>query len=330
MFSLFRGSLGKPQVRLDRKWIENFLFGRYQRVVIKGISSSPLAVTSGVPQGSVLGPSLFLVYVNDMGDSLQHSSISLFADDALIYRPINNNSDTSFFQQDLLALEKWADDWNMVFNVNKCQVVLFDRGGKISSNSVSYTLYGVPLEVVESFRYLGVHVSNDFSWDMHINSITSAAYRRLGMIKRVLYGAPRNVKKIAYMALCRPVMEFASEVWDPYLVRQQTQLENIQRRAVRFIAGLRGVESVTEAREKLGLELLGERRKSARMVLLIKIIANNGHQSLVAAFDDIISSSHSHDTSSATINNPRALTTNNAFYHNSFLPRTYRNIRGNL
>ena len=79
-------------------------------------------------------------------------------------------------------------------------------------------------------------------------------------------------------------MEFACEVWDPYLVRHETQLENIQRRAVRFIANLRGVESVTVAREKLGLALLSDRRKSARIALLLKILSSNTHQSLMDQF----------------------------------------------
>ena len=100
-----------------------------------------------------------------------------------------------------------------------------------------YTLYGV-----DFFKYLGVFVSSNFRCDIHIDDITSRAYQRLGMIKRVLNKAPLKVKKVAYLTLCRPLMEFACEVWDPYLVKHETQLENIQRRAVRFIANLRGVE----------------------------------------------------------------------------------------
>ena len=88
------------------EWISNFLSNRYQMVVINGDSTSPLAVTSGVPQSSVLGPSLFLVYVNDIGSSLRHSSIGLFADDALLYCLIQNTGDMVSFQWNLSSLEQ--------------------------------------------------------------------------------------------------------------------------------------------------------------------------------------------------------------------------------
>ena len=97
-------------------------------VVVNGASSSPLAVTSGVPQGSFPGPSLCLVYVNDIGSSPRHSSIRLFADDALLYSPIQNTGDMVSFQRDLSSLEQWANEWCLTFNVKKCQMVLF-RGG---------------------------------------------------------------------------------------------------------------------------------------------------------------------------------------------------------
>ena len=140
-----------------------------------------------------------------------------------------------------------------------------------------------------------------------------------------------KVKKVAYLTLCRPIiMEFACEVWDPYLVRHETQLENIQRRAVRFIANLRGVESVTVAREKFGLALLSDRRKSARIALLLKILSSNIHQSLMDQFDAVVSNTHSHNTRSVAHNDPRALAASNTFYHNSFLPRTSRELRGDF
>ena len=121
-------------------------------VVINGDSSIPLAVTFGVPQGSVLGPSLFLVYVNDIGSSLMHLSISLFADDALLYCPIQNTGDIVSFQRDLSSLEQWANEWCMTLNVHKCQMVLFEGRFVVVKAAVAYTLYGVPLVVVDSFK----------------------------------------------------------------------------------------------------------------------------------------------------------------------------------
>ena len=118
-------------------------------------------------------------------------------------------------------------------------------------------------------------------------------------------------------------MEFTCEVWNTYLDRHETQLENVQRQAVRFRANLRGVESVTVARKKLRLALLSDRRKSARIVLLIKILSNDIHQSL-------ISNTHSPNTRSVAHNNPQAFAASNTLYHNSFLPRTFRELRGDF
>ena len=118
-----------------------------------------MAVTSGVPQGSVLGPSLFLVYVNDEDGSLRQTSIILFADDGLLYCLIQNAGDMVLCQRYLLSLEQWANKGCMTFNVKKCQVVLFEGRFFIDSASVVYTLYAIPLVVVDSFEYLGVCVS---------------------------------------------------------------------------------------------------------------------------------------------------------------------------
>ena len=97
-------------------WIKSFLTDRTQKVVLDGESSSEIPVQSGVPQGSVLGPVLFLIYINDMPECLQHSNIRLFADDAIVYREIKNNSDRLKIQEDITHLEKWESDWLMDFN----------------------------------------------------------------------------------------------------------------------------------------------------------------------------------------------------------------------
>ena len=123
----------------------------YQRVVIGGFSSNLLTVSSRVPQGIVLEPSGFLIYVNDIKDSLQYSSINLFADEALMYHSVRNSNDVSCFQKDLNFLAQWAKTWSMVFYVDKCQVAMFDHRGQGDCN-ITDTLYGTPTNFAESFR----------------------------------------------------------------------------------------------------------------------------------------------------------------------------------
>ena len=155
----------------------------------------------------------------------------------------------------------------------------------------TYFLNGKPLEQVSSFNFkyfLGINVSNNFDWDMHnIDSVTAKASQRLGMIKHALFDAPRKVKRVAYLTLCRPILEYASEVWDPYLIRQITSLEDIQRKGVRFISGIRGRQSVTEARVCLKLDLLETRRKTARMNLMMQILTNQKHDALIQCFQKL-------------------------------------------
>jgi len=312
-------------------WIQNFLTDRYQQVFIEGLGSSPLRVTSGVPQGSVLGPTLFLFYINDICLAIKHSTVRLFADDALLYTTINSVQDSRNFQADLFSLEEWAQCWKMIFNVDKCQIVDFNFS-TISKVPANYCLYSKTLNVVKSFKYLGVVITDNLQWDGHIEAITSTAFRTLGMLRRVLFNAPLKVKRVAYLTLCRPILEYACEVWDPFLVKHISQLERVQRQAARFIGGIRGVCSVTKALDELEIDALSIRRKSARIRLLHNILSNDVHSSLSQSFDQLTaqqSSLHDHNTRSTTNSAPLAFSCNTTQFYNSFIPRTSRDMRFN-
>ena len=123
------------------KWISSFLHGRSQRVVCNGCTSSSVSVTSGVPQGTVLGPLLFLIYINDLPKCVS-SHCALFADDCLLYRKIKNKEDHQILQHDLHNLELWANKWLMSFNVSKCEVLRISLRNALE---FSYILYNFPL-----------------------------------------------------------------------------------------------------------------------------------------------------------------------------------------
>ena len=115
-------------------WTESFLTGRTQKVSVNGVHSSPINVTSGVPQGSVLGPTLFLLYINDINNNV-NSTVRLFADDSLLYRPIWSQTDHEILQKDLEMLTSWANKWQMSFNVSKCKVL------SITKKPLSFYIY---------------------------------------------------------------------------------------------------------------------------------------------------------------------------------------------
>jgi hypothetical protein len=147
-------------------WIEAFLTDRVQQVVVAGQCSNTARVLSGVPQGTVLGPLLFLIHINDL-PSVVNSQVRLFADDCLLYRPIHSIEDQNALQEDLIALGEWADTWGMRFNTKKCQIITVSRGRHSSPHS--YTLKGQILENVQEIKYLGITVTSDLSWSPHVN-----------------------------------------------------------------------------------------------------------------------------------------------------------------
>ena len=171
-------------------------------------------VTSGVPQGSVLGPILLLPYINDINENIQ-SSIRLFADDSIIYRKINSNIDYQILQTDLIQLEKWSDKWQMQFNISNC--VHHPITNKTKPSSHQYSLFGHPLSKVASHAYLGVKLDSTLSWAKHITEITTTSSKVLGMVKRTLGLCKSEVKDTAYNMLVRPKLEYASPIFGTHI-----------------------------------------------------------------------------------------------------------------
>ena len=133
------------------QWIQSFLTNHTQKVVVDGVCSSPCNVTSGVPQRSVLGPAV--LFLNDIATNI-HSQLRLFADDCLVYHPINSPEDHKIFQDDLDKLTIWADIWQMKFNVKKRCILRVST--LHSTSNFTYTMYRIPLQVVKKHHYLGV------------------------------------------------------------------------------------------------------------------------------------------------------------------------------
>ena len=202
------------------KWTSSFLMGRTQRVILEGQTSPTVAVDSGVPQGTVLGPLLFLLYINDLPDQ---STPRLFADDCLLYRSVSSPSDSRALQDDLDKLTAWQTEWQMQFNPSKCYVMHMSLAWNQQHHD--YTLCNQKLEVVNSHPYLGVHLQDDLGWNTHVGHAKSKASRMLGVVWRNLYRCPENLKKSAYVSLVRSHTEYASVAWDPHQTGHKKDLE---------------------------------------------------------------------------------------------------------
>ena len=253
-------------------WITNFLTQRSMCVVVEGEKSRQVDVGSGVPQGNVLGPLLFLCHINDLLDRVT-SHIRLFADDCLLYKAINTPADHQRLQQDLDNLQKWAQAWGMKFNAKKCYVL-----SSRNKSSHFYTIDDHILQQVQNNPYLGITFSDDLKWKTHINNICKKANSSLGFLRRNLYNCPKSCRKNAYLALVRSKLEYGSIIWDPYTKSDIDQLEKIQRSAARFITKdykSRHDGCVTEMMRDLGLPTPEERRRQLRLTFLYKVV--EGH-----------------------------------------------------
>ena len=249
-------------------WIKSFLSDRLQRVVINGSQSPWSPVISGVPQGTVLGPLLFLLYINDITAGIR-SDIRLFADDCILYRTIHSSSDVDILQDDINKLLLWSRTWQMSFNSKKCHILSISR--KRNKPVLDYRLGQDNLAVVSSYPYLGVTVSSDLRWHLHINGVCSKATRTLNFVRRNIYRCPPESKALAYTSLVRPHLEYAAAAWDPHTKRDIAELEKVQRRAARFAkSDYRRTTSVTELLSNLKWEPLSLRRKNTRLAMLFR------------------------------------------------------------
>ena len=162
------------------KWIDSFLCYRQQRVFVNGAKSDWAPVLYGVPQGTVLGPLLFPLYINDISTDID-SEIRLFADDCVCYREIKDTEDTLKLQKDIDQLGCWARKWSIRFQPVKCNMMQITRK-RIKTIHASYTLEGTVLENVENIKYLGVTITNDLRWNTHVSNVCTKANRTLGFL----------------------------------------------------------------------------------------------------------------------------------------------------
>lgn len=214
------------------KWIVSYLTDRKQSVVLDGVSSDSTHALSGVPQGSVLGPLLFLVYINGVCNLPFEPStkLVLYADDILMYRPLSSLADFNHLQNDIDILDEWTENQCLTFNPKKCKAMVLSRKRNTVLPTNPLLLKGQALEFVDSIKYLGLTISSDLSWSRHIEQISSKARKLVGMLFRQFYNyTDKQTIKTLYLSIVRPHLEYACQVWDPYLEKDKNTLEKVQK-----------------------------------------------------------------------------------------------------
>ena len=255
-------------------WIKAFLENRKQKVVIRGHESDELDVLSGVPQGSVLGPLLFLIFINDL-PKCTACPVCLFADDSKIYSKVPRankvlpelEGSQEILQKDLDELYKWAEKWKMSFNVNKCKIMHlgYDNGKH------EYNLNGITLMETTEEKDLGVLIDNNLKFSSHIRSLVSKANRMIGLIKISFESIDKEMFLILYKSLIRPLLEYCVHAWSPHFETDITLLENVQRRATRMVREFNQLSYENRLKE-LGLTKLKDRRTRGDMILTYRLL----------------------------------------------------------
>lgn len=228
-----------------QKWFCSYLNKRNQRVQINNILSSIAEMHSGVPQGSILGPLLFIMYINDLPSCVYYSKVMLYADDTVIYFAAKTTSDLEIFLNlDLNNISVWMEKNNLFLNLTKTEYVIYGtyQNPKIHDDII-ITYNGIPLKRSVVFKYLGVFIDQSLSFNDHINHIIIKVSKRLGLIGRFRKSISINVAKQLYNTMILPLFDYCDVVWQGCGKVNADALERIQRRAARLILPLVGFET---------------------------------------------------------------------------------------
>lgn len=253
------------------KWFISYLSGRTQRVVLDGQASSWRPINAGVPQGSILGPLLFLIFMNDIVDHI-NSDPFLYADDTSLLKEIKSNNDLTILNDDLQSLSNWAAQWRVNFNAQKT-VGLFISKKHGRPDPPPLFLDGIKIQYVKAHCHLGLWLSENMSWEPHIQELTKRAASSVSMLKRMGHSFSRKTKLAIYTSYIRPKLEYATNVYSNNLSENQTErLEAIQRQALIHVASAYRHTNHSKLLIELGIEPLIVRRKYFALCHLHKII----------------------------------------------------------
>ena len=268
------------------KWLSAFLVGREQRVIVKGEPSTKRSVTSGIPQGSVMGPILFVLYINDLPEALKFGSeLYLYADDTKVFREICSQDDCITLQRDIKLMQEWSEKWLLKFHPEKCKTMRIGRS-KVIDFEYKLKESMNPMEKSEAEKDVGVVIDENLNFERHMNEKINKANAVLGAIRRTFQYLDKITFKMLYTSMVRPILEYANPVWCPYKLKHVDMLENVQRRATKLIPGMKDM-SYSERLEKLNLPSLSYRRHRGDLIEVYKILTDKYDREVSSNFFEL-------------------------------------------
>ena len=249
-------------------WIKSFLTDRKQSVHINSALSSFKTCISGVPQGSVLSPIIFILYINDLPDCIKHSQIFLYADDAKLLKSITCRLDCILLEQDLDAVVAWCLTWQLSLNITKC---LYIRFGLANKPQFNYSLSGIVLSHVQSVNDLGIVFDSKCDFSLQCHKMAAKGFARVNVLLRSFYTKDRSLQCKLYTTFVRPILEYNSPIWSPHLNKNILILERVQKYVTKNLKGLSN-KTYKERLAILQLHTLECRRNYYDLVFLYKIL----------------------------------------------------------
>ena len=264
-------SLGLRSKNLE--WFHSYLSSRYQKTVIGQASSPARKVSVGVPQGSILGPLLFAIYINELPKVLRNTTVTLFADDTAIYCSSQSARDLqTMLNQDLDRLAQWLYEHKLTLNISKSKFMLIGGPRKLNTlEEFTLIIKEKELDRVNSFKYLGVIINENLSWTDHVDYIKTKVSQRLGVLQRIKHLLPRNTRELFVKAMVLPILDYADVTWgDKSNTTLMNKIQLLQNKAAKLILDMPKHSSATEALDLLGWDTLEKRRRSHRLFLVFK------------------------------------------------------------
>ena len=247
-------------------WVRSFLNGRKQCVKVNGVTSGWKDVLSGIPQGSVIGPLLFVIFINDMPNEVKFNLCKLFADDCKLYGKVKHTGENKM-QLDVTNLENWSAKWQLPFNATKCKVMHLGY----NNPKHRYVLNSHTLDISTCEKDLGVHVDNQLKFHEHTAAATKTANQVLGVIKKAYKTRDIRTITMLYKSMVRPHLEYGNLIWGPFFKEDMKSVEKIQRRATKLVTSIKDLAYEDRLRA-LKLPSLVYRRRRGDMIQMYKLM----------------------------------------------------------
>ena len=302
-------------------WFADYLSDRKQRFILPGAVSDWTDIRAGVPQGSILGPLLFLLYINDIVQDIG-SNIRLFADDTSLFIIVDDPvTAAGCINTDLDKLSNWASTWLVTFNPSKTVTLLFSRKINRPLHPPVF-MQNQQISEVDSHKHLGLYFSKDCTWHEHINYITVKAWARVNIMRKLKFKLDRKSLEIINTTFIRPLLEYGDIIWDNCSQYEKQELDKIQAEAARIATGATRLVSLSALCKEIGWDLLEKRRFNHKLTLFYKMTYNLAPLYLSSLVPQSVSNTTRYNLRNS--NDLQTIDARTTLYYNSFLPSTVR------